>query len=50
MFRKEDQLCGAPAVERTGHIPQYDILRVILTLLVVIGHSSYCSHVTPAGG
>ena len=31
-------------------ISEYDILRVAATLLVIIGHSTYCSIVTPYGG
>lgn len=31
-------------------IPEYDMLRVILTLLVIIGHSTYYRIMTPYGG
>ncbi len=33
-----------------SHVAEYDVLRVIVTLLVVLGHATYVSHVTKYGG
>ncbi len=37
-------------MKKQGIIKEYDVLRVIVTLLVVIGHCSYYHIVTPYGG